>query len=841
MWQRFTERARKVVFYAQEEAQKFGEGYVSTEHLLLGLVRESDSVAARVLEKLGVSLNRIRVEVEKQLPRGDARPSQDMTLTPRAKRVIDLAYDEARNLNNNYIGTEHLLLGLIREGDGLAGRVLAKLGVELERARREVMALQDNESQQKSGSGASNSAGGGNRGQTNATAAKTATLDEFGRDLTDLAREGKLDPVVGRQGEIERVMQILCRRTKNNPCLIGDPGVGKTAIAEGLALRIVQGDIPDILRNKRIVSLDLAGLVAGTKYRGEFEERMKKVMEEVRKAEGAVILFIDELHTLVGAGAAEGAIDASNIMKPALARGELQCIGATTQDEFRKYIERDAALERRFQAVKVKQPSEEEAVDILKGLRERYEAHHQVEITDDALQASVTLSQRYISDRSLPDKAIDLIDEAASRVRLQMSLPPADVRTDRARLTKLKADLEHTRKRSGDEEDMTARQTELDELEHSIAEREEAWQNQEKPEPIVGESEIAAIVQAWTGIPVTKLVEAESQKLLRMESDLHQRIIGQADAVSAVSRAIRRSRSGLKDPKRPMGSFIFLGPTGVGKTELAKTLAGYLYEKESNMVRIDMSEYMERFAVSRLVGAPPGYVGYDEGGQLTEQVRRNPYCVVLLDEIEKAHPEVFNLLLQVMEDGQLTDSQGRTVDFRNTIIIMTSNVGVRPIELDKGLGFKTATQDFNDPKLYEAMKNKMIDEMKKMFRPEFLNRVDETIVFSHLKKEEILQIADLYLKRVNESAKQMEITIELSDAVKDLLVAEGYDPNLGARPLRRAVQRFIEDPLSEEMLLGRFQKGDRILADTEDGKTVVFKRQEEGDAEPEKELVGQES
>jgi ATP-dependent Clp protease ATP-binding subunit ClpC len=838
MWQRFTERARKVVFYAQEEAQKFGEGYVSTEHLLLGLVRESDSVAARVLEKLGVSLNRIRVEVEKQLPRGDARPSQDMTLTPRAKRVIDLAYDEARNLNNNYIGTEHLLLGLIREGDGLAGRVLAKLGVELERARREVMALQDNESQQKSGSGASS--GGSSRTQSGANAAKTATLDEFGRDLTELAREGKLDPVVGRQGEIERVMQILCRRTKNNPCLIGEPGVGKTAIAEGLALRIVQGDIPDILRNKRIVSLDLAGLVAGTKYRGEFEERMKKVMEEVRKAEGSVVLFIDELHTLVGAGAAEGAIDASNIMKPALARGELQCIGATTQDEFRKYIERDAALERRFQAVKVKEPSEEEAVDILKGLRERYEAHHQVEITDDALQASVTLSQRYISDRSLPDKAIDLIDEAASRVRLQMSLPPADVRADRTRLTKLKANLEHSRKRNTDEEALNALQTEVDELEHSVAEREEEWQSQEKPEPKVGESEIAAIVQAWTGIPVTKLVEAESQKLLRMETDLHQRIIGQADAVSAVSRAIRRSRSGLKDPKRPMGSFIFLGPTGVGKTELAKTLAGYLYEKESNMVRIDMSEYMERFAVSRLVGAPPGYVGYDEGGQLTEQVRRNPYCVVLLDEIEKAHPEVFNLLLQVMEDGQLTDSQGRTVDFRNTIIIMTSNVGVRPIELDKGLGFKDSKQDPNDPKLYESMKNKMIDEMKKLFRPEFLNRVDEVIVFQHLKKEEILQIAELYLKRVNESAKAMGITIELSDSVKDLLVSEGYDPNLGARPLRRAVQRFIEDPLSEEMLLGRFQAGDTILADTEDGKTVVFKRQEPEDGSaPEKELVGQ--
>jgi ATP-dependent Clp protease ATP-binding subunit ClpC len=830
MWQRFTERARKVVFYAQEEAQKFGEGYVSTEHLLLGLVRESDSVAARVLEKLGVSLNRIRAEVEKQLPRGDARPSQDMTLTPRAKREIDLAYDEATNLNNNYIGTEHLLLGLIREGDGLAGRVLAKLGVELEKARREVMALQDNETQTKSGGRSSSSAPGGGG------ATKTQTLDEFGRDLTELAREGKLDPVVGRQNEIERVMQILCRRTKNNPCLIGEPGVGKTAIAEGLALRIVSGDIPDLLRNKRIVALDLAGLVAGTKYRGEFEERMKKVMEEVRKSEGQVVLFIDELHTLVGAGAAEGAIDASNIMKPALARGELQCIGATTQDEFRKYIERDAALERRFQAVKVKEPSEEEAVDIMKGLRERYEAHHQVEITDDAIQAAVTLSQRYISDRSLPDKAIDLIDEAASKVRLQQSLPPLEVRQDRMRLNKLNAEVEHLSKRNADEHQLAKLQEERDQLAESVAKREEEWNNLEKPEPIVGESEIAGIVQQWTGIPVTKLVEAESQKLLRMESDLHQRIIGQADAVSAVSRAIRRARSGLKDPKRPMGSFIFLGPTGVGKTELAKALAAYLYEKESNMVRIDMSEYMERFAVSRLVGAPPGYVGYEEGGQLTEAVRRNPYSVVLLDEIEKAHPEVFNLLLQVMEDGQLTDSQGRTVDFRNTLLIMTSNVGVKPIEADKPLGFRDTRQDFNDPKVYEAMKNKMIEEMKKLFRPEFLNRVDEIIVFHHLKREEILEIADLFLKRVNEQAKTIGITIELSESVKDLLVKEGYDPNLGARPLRRAVQRYIEDPLSEEMLLGRFHSGDHVLADTEDGTTVVFKIVEPTE-EPEKELA----
>jgi ATP-dependent Clp protease ATP-binding subunit ClpC len=831
MWQRFTERARKVVFYAQEEAQKFGEGYVSTEHLLLGLVRESDSVAARVLDRLGVSLTKVRSEVEKQLPKGDLRQNQDMTLTPRAKRVIDLAYDEARNLNNNYIGTEHLLLGLIREGDGLAGRVLAKLGIELEKARREVMALQDNETQTRSS---------GSRGSGGATAAspggatKTPTLDEFGRDLTELAREGKLDPVVGRQNEIERVMQILSRRTKNNPCLIGDPGVGKTAIAEGMALRIVSGDIPDLLKDKRLIALDMAGLVAGTKYRGEFEERMKKVMEEVRKAEGQVILFIDELHTLVGAGAAEGAIDASNIMKPALSRGELQCIGATTQDEFRKYIERDAALERRFQAVKVKEPTDDEAIDILKGLRERYEAHHNVEITDQAILTAVQLSQRYITDRTLPDKAIDLIDEAASRVRLQQSLPPLDVRQDKQKLNKIRAEMDHERRRSTESEVYKNLETQFEELEQSIQTREEAWAAEVKPEAIVGEEEIAAIVQSWTGIPVTRLVQAETEKLLNMEGDLHKRLIGQKDAVSAVSRAIRRARSGLKDPKRPIASFIFLGPTGVGKTELAKTLAEYLYEKEANIVRIDMSEYMERFAVSRLVGAPPGYVGYDEGGQLTEQVRRNPYCVVLLDEIEKAHPEVFNILLQVMEDGHLTDSQGRQVDFRNTIIIMTSNVGVRPIELDKALGFRDVKMDPNDPKTYEHMKTRMLDEMKKSFRPEFLNRVDEVIVFQHLMRDEILQIATLYLKRVNQQAKEMGITIMLSDKVKDMLVDKGYDPNMGARPLRRAVQRFIEDPLSEQFLEARFHTGDFIIAELDDDGNVVFRKMDPGElTEPE--------
>lgn len=807
MWQRFTERARRVVFFAQEEANRLGENYVSTEHLLLGLVRENDSVAARILDRLGVSLSRIRAEVERQVSRGDGRLGQDMQLTPRAKRVIDLAYDEARQLNNNYIGTEHLLLGLIREGDGLAGRVLQKLGVDLERTRREVMNLQDTDTALS----------------TTRARSRTPTLDEFGRDLTDLARSEKLDPVIGRHTEIERVIQILSRRTKNNPCLIGEPGVGKTAIAEGLAQRIASNDIPEMLKEKRIVALDLPGLVAGTKYRGEFEERMKRVIDEVRKAAGEVILFVDELHTLVGAGAAEGAIDASNIMKPALARGELQCIGATTMDEFRKYIERDAALERRFQSVQVKEPGVEDAIEILRGLRPRYEEHHGIKIEDEALVAAAKLSDRYISDRSLPDKAIDLIDEAASRVRLQLALPPQELRLANSELQEVMKELA-TLPANSEYERAVDLQSQERELKDKIEALNLSWdQQREKMKKSVGEDEIAHIVYSWTGIPVARLVEGESSKLLQMETALHGRIIGQDEAITAVSRAVRRARSGLKDPKRPMGSFVFLGPTGVGKTELARALAEFLFENEDNLIRIDMSEYMERFAVSRLVGAPPGYVGYDEGGQLTEQVRRRPYSVILLDEIEKAHPEVFNILLQVMEDGRLTDSQGRVVDFKNTVLIMTSNIGAHLIAGEVGMGFRSLSKASEDPRHYDGMRNRVTEEMKKTFRPEFLNRVDETIVFHPLTQDQILQIVDLMLDRVKAQLKNQDMDLEVAREVKEFLGEDGWDPTFGARPLRRSVQRHIEDPLSEEILLGRFSEGDVIRAELEDGKIFFTK------------------
>ncbi len=809
MWQRFTERARRVVFFAQEEAARLGENYVSTEHLLLGLVRENDSVAARILDRMGVSLGRIRSEIERQVSRGDGRLGQDMQLTPRAKRVIDLAYDESRSLGQNYIGTEHLLLGLIREGEGVAGRVLQKLGVDLERARKEVTSLQEPEATAPTGSSAKQRS-------------KTPTLDEFGRDLTELARQEKLDPCIGRDNEIERVMQILSRRTKNNPCLIGDPGVGKTAIAEGLAQRIVNNDTPDMLKDKRVVALDLAGIVAGTKYRGEFEERMKRVMDEVRKANGEVILFIDELHTLVGAGAAEGAIDASNILKPALARGELQCIGATTMDEFRKYIERDAALERRFQPIQVRQPSVDETIEILRGLRDRYETHHTVTIDETALTAAAGLSDRYITDRSLPDKAIDLIDEAASRVRLKLSLPPGELRAAKQDLAKIRAEIQQMAAGSNYERVPELRADEK-ELATKVEDLELTWAHDRELLPsMVTEAEVAHIVYSWTGIPVSRLVEGESAKLLKMEEVLHERIIGQHEAIVAVCKAIRRARSGMKDPKRPMGSFIFLGPTGVGKTELARALASFLFESEDALIRIDMSEYMERFAVSRLVGAPPGYVGYDEGGQLTEAVRRRPYSIVLLDEIEKAHPEVFNILLQVMDDGRLTDSQGRVVDFKNCIVIMTSNVGAQLIQSGPTLGFRGAG-DATTEKGYESMKTKIMDEVKRTFRPEFLNRVDETIVFHQLVKEEILQIVDLMLIRIKDQLSSQGMRLDVSDGVKEVLAGEGFDINYGARPLRRAIQRLIEDPMSEEILMGRFSEGDTIRAELEDGKVFFTK------------------
>jgi ATP-dependent Clp protease ATP-binding subunit ClpC len=823
MWQRFTERARRVIFYAQEEAGRLGENYVSTEHLLLGLVREPDSVAARILERMGVSLSRVRSEIERQVSRGEGRLGQETQLTPRAKRVIDLAYDEARQLNNNYIGTEHLLLGLIREGEGLAGRVLARLGVDLDRARREVMALQSSDSgapapRQRS---------------------RTPTLDEFGRDLTELARQDKLDPVIGRHNEIERVIQILSRRTKNNPVLIGEPGVGKTAIAEGLAQRIVTGDIPEVLKDRRIVALDLAGLVAGTKYRGEFEERMKRVLEEVRKAQGEVILFIDELHTVVGAGAAEGAIDASNIMKPALARGELQCIGATTLDEYRKYIERDAALERRFQPVQVREPSVEEAIEILRGLRERYETHHRVKIEDDAIIAAVRLADRYITDRYLPDKAIDLIDEAASRVRLQYSLPPRELRQVKQQLARIEKELEMAHK-SGDYSRVQDLRSQRTGLQNRAADLEQEWNlKRQEMRTVVTEDEVAHIVQSWTGIPVSRLMEAETVKLLKMEEELHKRIIGQHEAVVAVSKAIRRARSGLKDPKRPIGTFIFLGPTGVGKTELARALAAFLFDNENNLIRLDMSEYMERFAVSRLVGAPPGYVGYEEGGQLTEAVRRQPYSVVLLDEIEKAHPEVFNILLQIFEDGRLTDSQGRVVDFKNTVIIMTSNLGARSIQGEPSMGFLSASKPKEETEReYESMKGRIMEELKRTFRPEFLNRIDEIVVFHALTFAEILQIVDLMVGRVAQQARAQGIELEVTQEVREMLAREGFDPQFGARPLRRAVQRLIEDPLAEEILLGRFSEGDTVIASLDEDGRLVFLKKEISEAENPPEPAG---
>ena len=811
MFERFTERARQVVVLAQEEARILKHNYIGTEHILLGLLREEEGLAARVLESLDITVERVRAQVVRIVGSGEEVTSGQIPFTPRAKKVLELALREALSLGHNYIGTEHILLGLVRENEGVAARILLDFDADSEKIRNEVIRMLSGPGGRRQGQG---------QGAQGEGKKSSKLLDQFGRNLTKLAGDGKLDPVVGRETEVERIMQILSRRTKNNPVLIGEPGVGKTAVVEGLAQRITGGEVPELLKNKQIYTLDLAALVAGSKYRGEFEERLKKVMKEITQR-GDIILFIDELHNLVGAGAAEGAIDAASILKPALARGELQTIGATTLDEYRKYLERDAALERRFQQIKVDQPSIEETEQILKGLRERYEDHHHVEITDEALHAAAELADRYISDRFLPDKAIDLIDEAASRMRIRsMTSPPV--------YRELEDEIDSTRRQK--EQAIEAQEFEkaanLRDQERRLSgkkrELEEQWRSGESADrPKLGEEEIADIVSMWTGIPVFKLTEAETQKLIRMEDELHKRVIGQQPAIEAVSKAIRRSRAGLKDPKRPTGSFIFLGPSGVGKTELGRTLAEFLFGDEDAMIRIDMSEYMEKHSVSRLVGSPPGYIGYDEGGQLTEAVRRKPYSVLLLDEIEKAHPDVFNILLQILEDGRLTDAQGRTVDFRNAIVIMTSNIGASEIARNTPLGFAIADDETGIT--YEDMKNRIMGELKKVFRPEFLNRIDEVIVFHKLQKVEIKEIVDLLLRRVRASMAERELSLNMSDEAKDVLVDKGWDPAMGARPLRRAIQRYVEDPLADEVLRSNMPAGATVDVDKpdegEDGKT----------------------
>jgi ATP-dependent Clp protease ATP-binding subunit ClpC len=798
---KFTDRARKVLTLAQDEAQRFNHNYIGTEHLLLGLVREGEGVAARVLENMNVELPKVRTAVEFIIGRGDRPVVGEVGLTPRAKRVIELAIDEARRLGHNYIGTEHLLLGLVREGEGIAAGVLESLGVNLDKVRHEVIRV------------LSQSSSVGPATETKRTS-KTPTVDQLGINLTEAARAGKLDPVIGREKEIERVIQILSRRTKNNPALIGEPGVGKTAIADGLAHRIVAGDVPETLANKRVLTLDIGSLVAGTKYRGEFEERLKKIIEELRSANDA-ILFIDELHTLVGAGAAEGAIDAANILKPPLARGELQCIGATTLDEFRKYIEKDAALERRFQPVMIEEPTIEQTVDILLGIRERYEEHHGVKISDEAVRAAADLSVRYITDRHLPDKAIDLIDEASSRVRLRLASPPRDIRDGQRELDRLTKEKDAAINEQDYEAASRLRDEEASAKERLDDARKE-WQSQNSAEvPVVSDEDIAQVVAMWTGIPVTRIAQEESERLLHMEEALHKRIVGQEEATQIISRAVRRARAGLKDPKRPIGSFIFLGPTGVGKTELSKALAEFLFGSEDALIKIDMSEFMERHNVSRLVGAPPGYVGFDEGGQLTEAVRRRSYSVVLLDEIEKAHPEVFNILLQILEDGHLTDAKGRRVDFRNTVIIMTSNVGAKSLQKDTSLGFRPVgeTQELRAEQQYEQMKEKVLAELKTTFRPEFLNRIDAVVVFRSLTLEQIRDIVDLMLSRVRGQLASQGIGFDVTQEAKDHIIKLGYDVAYGARPLRRVIQNMIEDPLSEQLLIGSFASGDTVLVD----------------------------
>jgi ATP-dependent Clp protease ATP-binding subunit ClpC len=816
-----------VVVLAQEEARLLNHNYIGTEHILLGLIHEGEGVAAKALESLGISLEKVRQQVEEIIGAGQSPPSGHIPFTPRAKKVLELSLREALQLGHNYIGTEHILLGLIREGEGVAAQVLVKLGADLGRVRQQVIQLLSGYAGSKESAGA---AGGGESPQG------SLVLDQFGRNLTQLARENKLDPVIGREKEIERVMQVLSRRTKNNPVLIGEPGVGKTAIVEGLSQRIVKGEVPETITGKQLYTLDLGALVAGSRYRGDFEERLKKVLKEI-KTRGDIILFIDELHTLVGAGAAEGAIDAASILKPMLARGELQTIGATTLDEYRKHLEKDAALERRFQPIKVPEPTVAHTIDILKGLRDRYEAHHRVQITDQGLVAAANLADRYISDRFLPDKAIDLIDEAGSRLRIRrMSAPPdyreleekiADVRMKKEEAIEAQ-DFERAAGFRDEEKRLTAER----------AEKETEWRAAEgEAFAEVNEEEIAEVLSSWTGIPVVSLTEEETAKLLRMEDELHKRIVGQHDAIMAVSRSIRRTRAGLKDPKRPSGSFIFLGPSGVGKTESAKALAEFLFGDEDALIQLDMSEYMEKHTVSRLVGSPPGYVGYEEGGQLTEAVRRRPYSVVLLDEIEKAHPDVFNTLLQILEDGRLTDAQGKTVDFKNTVIIMTSNLGTHNLR-KPAMGFGQTGAELT----YDKMKERVQEELKRNFRPEFLNRIDEVIVFHELSREEVTSIVDLMIARVAVQLESQDVGIELTEPSKNLLAARGYDPALGARPLRRAIQRLVEDPISEKILWKEYEAGDTIIVDVakdaEGEDEIVFKKAERSPDHPPVELAG---
>jgi len=798
LFERFTERARQVVVLAQDEARALKHNYIGTEHLLLGLLREEEGLAARVLESLDITVEEVRAQVARIVGQGDEVTTGQIPFTPRAKKVLELALREALSLGHNYIGTEHILLGLVRENEGVAARILLDFDADAEKIRNEIIRMLSGPGRRQQGQG----------GPAGEKAKSSKLLDQFGRNLTKLAAEGKLDPVVGRQTEIERVMQILSRRTKNNPVLIGEPGVGKTAVVEGLAARISNNQVPELLKGKQIYTLDLAALVAGSKYRGEFEERLKKVMKEITQR-GDIILFIDELHNLVGAGAAEGAIDAASILKPALARGELQTIGATTLDEYRKYLERDAALERRFQQIRVEEPSVDDTVQILRGLRDRYEAHHRCKISDDALYASASLADRYIQDRHLPDKAIDLIDEAASRLRIKSMTAPPRYRELEDEIEKVRKDKEAAIEAQEFEKAASLRDKER-KLTQKKRELEENWRSAEGDEeqPEVGEEEIADIVSMWTGIPVFKLTEAESEKLIRMEDELHKRVIGQHQAIVAVSKAIRRARAGIKDPKRPTGSFIFLGPSGVGKTELARTLAEFLFGDEDAMIQVDMSEYMEKHSVSRLVGSPPGYIGYDEGGQLTEAVRRKPYSVILLDEVEKAHPDVFNILLQILEEGKLTDSQGRRVDFRNTIVIMTSNIGAAQISKNQSLGFTIGDESGLS---YDDMKSRVMSELKKVFRPELLNRIEEIIVFHKLEKDEIKIIVELMLKRLREQMALHEVTIELTDEARELLVSKGYDPAMGARPLRRAIQQLIEDPLADFVLGRTLEPGSTIL------------------------------